>query len=141
MEFHAVFDASGFPLAFYPSDVWPEPPEGGVLISEADWQEFITYQGLRKWVDGAVVPYDPPVVPDPLPTVVTASQAKIALLNAGVLDAVEAMVMAHPYRPVRIWYADANQWERGHAYVQALGAELGLSDTDIDNLFVAASFL
>ena len=79
--------------------------------------------------------------PAPLPSVVSASQAKIALYNAGLLEQVKTLVGAHPYEPVRIWYADANQWERGHVYVQALGAELGLTAENIDALFQAASLL
>lgn len=92
---------------------------------------------LHDWGEPAA--YAPPVAP--APTVVSASQAKIALLDAGLLDGVEAVVAAHPYRPVRIWYADANEWHRGHAYVQALGAELGLTDQTIDRLFIAAASL
>ena len=85
--------------------------------------------------------FSPPLLPPEVPSVVSASQAKIALYNAGMLDQVKALVGAHPYEPVRIWYADANQGERGHAYVQALGAELGLTSDDIDALFQAASLL
>ena len=82
-----------------------------------------------------------PVPVPPAPLVVSASQAKIALYNAGLLEQVKTLVGEHPYEPVRIWYADANQWERGHVYVQALGAELGLTAEDIDALFQAASLL
>ena len=76
---------------------------------------------------------------------VSAAQAKLALdatvISPGVtlLDAVEAMISAHPVRAVRIWFADANIWERSHPYVSALGAEMSLDDDGIDALFAAAS--
>lgn len=73
------------------------------------------------------------------PTDVSAAQAKLALDAAAILDDVEGMIAAHPVRAVRIWYADANVWERGHPYVNALGLELDLDDEAIDALFAAAS--
>ena len=106
-----------------------------VLLSELDNPD--QWAALHEWgmPDAYVAPVPPP------PTVVSASQAKIALYDVGLLETVKALVANHPYEPVRIWYADANQWERGHAYVQGLGAEIGLTDDDIDALFLAASLL
>ncbi|MCX5580350.1 hypothetical protein [Kaistia terrae] len=97
-------------------------------------------------------------LPGPVPCVpasVSAAQAKLALdavitvpgeeVEEGVfvgrvklLDAVEAMTAAHPVRAVRIWFADANVWERTQPYVSALGLEMSLDDDAIDTLFVAA---
>lgn len=136
---YAVFDAEGLPTAFYAPEFNYELPTGAVEITDEQWQEFLDNPGHRKFVEGAVVPYVPPAPEPPFPSVVSASQAKIALFNAGLLDEVEAAVAAHPYRIVQIWFMDANQWERGNPYVQALGIEIGLDDEEIDALFVAAS--
>lgn len=73
-----------------------------------------------------------------IPQAVSAAQAKLALDAAGILDDVEAMIAAHPVRAVRIWFADANIWERWHPYVAAFGLEMSLDDDDIDALFVVA---
>lgn len=141
---YAVFDHQGLPTAFYAvGDVWPiekVPPEA-FEITEDQWQEFIDNPGRRRWADGEVAPYEPPPVEPPFPSVVSASQAKIALFNAGYLDDVEAVVAAHPYRIVQIWFTDANTWERGNPYVQAIGAEIGLTDEQMDELFIAASLI
>lgn len=40
-------------------------PAGAVEITDAQWQEFIGNQGLRKWANGQEVEYTPPV---PAPT-------------------------------------------------------------------------
>lgn len=106
-----------------------------VAASVSDTPEL--WSQMLAW--GEPEAYAPPEVPQP--TIVSASQAKIALYNAGLLEDVEAAVAVHPYEPVRIWYEAANEWHRGHAYVQALGLELGLTDDVIDGLFVAANML
>lgn len=76
-----------------------------------------------------------------VPAAVSKAQAQMALLNAGLLDQLEAAIAAHPYRPVRIWYEGANVWERAHPYVSTLAPELGLTEEQIDALFIAAAKL
>lgn len=66
------------------------------------------------------------------------SQAKIVLWEYGLLDAVEAMIAAHPYKPVIIWYASATVWERSHPYLTALAYEIEMSDAQVDEMFFAA---
>jgi len=73
------------------------------------------------------------------PRKVSAAQAKLALDDAGLLDAVEEVVNNHQVRAVQIWYKDANEWDIGHVYVQALAAEMGLTDDVVEHLFAAAS--
>lgn len=96
---------------------------------------------IREWLSDAAQPSAEeieaagPVVPD----TVTPAQAKIALYEAGLLNEVEALVADHPYRPVSIWWTSALAFERGHAYLNALGLELGLTDAEIDALFIAAA--
>jgi hypothetical protein len=63
----AVFDAEGLPAAFYSRDVHGDSvPAEAVEITDEQWQEFLDHQGLRRWLDGEVVTYDPP---PPAPTV------------------------------------------------------------------------
>ncbi|MDF2984296.1 MAG: hypothetical protein K0Q69_4068 [Devosia sp.] len=80
-------------------------------------------------------------VPREVPVSVTRAQAKIALYNAGLLANAEALVANHPYPPVRIWYSDASVWERTNPYVNSLATELGLSDEQVDDLFVVAALI
>lgn len=94
---------------------------------------------LRKAFDFATGEFVDP--PPTVPVFVTKAQAKIALYNAGLLDEVEAIVAAHPYPPVRIWYEAANDWYRANPYVLAIGVELGLTTEQVDDLFIAAALL
>ena len=84
----------------------------------------------------------PPVAePQPRPPIfVTPAQAKVALYNAGMLDAVEAAI-ATSYRPIQIYWNSASVFDRNHPYIVGVGALLGLSDDQMDALFLAASSL
>lgn len=75
-----------------------------------------------------------------IPQSVTRYQAKAALLDAGLLDAVDAM-MASPDTPrvVKLAWAEALYFERQSPTVQSLGSALGLDDAALDALFVAGS--
>lgn len=69
----------------------------------------------------------------PIPTVVTMRQARLALLEVGKLDDIEAMV-AMLDRSVQIEWEYAQTVERAHPIV----ASLGMTDDELDGLFVLA---
>lgn len=79
---------------------------------------------------------DAPVVPQS----VTPYQARMALHNAGMLPAVEAL-MAHPEtdQAARLAWEYATVVERHSPFIAVLSPALGLSDQQIDNLFIAAA--
>lgn len=72
------------------------------------------------------------------PPAVTMRQARLALLSAGLLDAVDAAIAAAP-RAVQIEWEYATQIERASPLVGAIAAGLGLDDGDLDALFIAAA--
>jgi hypothetical protein len=82
---HAVFDATGFPTAFYSEDVNPVIPPGTVEITDEQWQELLQFAGLRKWDGTQVVVFTPVPVP-PIPVPLTANER----LDAGVMAALTA---------------------------------------------------
>jgi len=62
----AKFNEDGFPVAFYDTNAYDDCsfiPNDTVVITEAQWQEFLKNQGFRKWVAGEVVEYTPPEPP------------------------------------------------------------------------------
>lgn len=93
--------------------------------------------------DGWVVSFrEPPPAsaPSTVPHSVTRFQAKAALDEAGHLDAIEAII-ANPDTPrlyVLAWQ-DALTFERDSRTLAALAGMLGLSDTDLDALFIRAA--
>ncbi|AZO54871.1 MULTISPECIES: hypothetical protein [unclassified Mesorhizobium] len=79
-----------------------------------------------------------------VPDRVSPAQAEIALFNVDnglLLGIVNAAIEAFPYEPVRIWWRKATYISRDHAYLQALAIEVGLTDEQVEDLFVAAAKL
>lgn len=75
---------------------------------------------------------------------ITMRQARLALLNAGLLDDVEAAIitMDEPQRTqTQIEWEYAQEVQRDNALVAALGPKLGLDDAAIDSLFSMAATL
>jgi len=67
-------------------------------------------------------------------------QAKIAMMQAGVLSAVEAAVAAAD-PAVQMAWADAIEFRRFSPTILALSAQLGMTDTQLDDLFRAAALV
>ena len=90
--------------------------------------------------DGAVLSNPPPPEPDPpgVPHSVSMRQARLALLGAGLLDSVDAVVAQSP-RAVQIEWEFATDVWRDRDLVASLGGALGLTDDQIDGLFIAAA--
>jgi len=66
---------------------------------------------------------------------VTRAQGRLALYRAGYLEQLEAII-AQADMGVRIWYEDAQVWERTDPTLIAMGAALGLTSSQIDALFL-----
>ena len=70
----------------------------------------------------------------------SSAQGQLALLQAGLLDAVEAWVAAQS-RAVQIEYAARGEWRRDWPLVVSAGAAMGLSAAQLDDLFLLAGTL
>lgn len=92
---------------------------------------------------GPVAAHGAEPAPEPvIPHSVTRRQGRLALLGVGKLDQVEAMIAAieDPVerRAAEIEY-EADTWERSNAFLQAMWAQLGGTEAELDALFVLAS--
>jgi hypothetical protein len=101
-------------------------------------------QAYEAWLAAGHTP-DPAPVPAPVqPTVVTMRQARLALLGAGLLPSVEAAIDAMPSPDkdaARIEWDYSSEVHRNKPFVAVLGAALGLTDPQLDDLFTQASAL
>jgi acyl-CoA reductase-like NAD-dependent aldehyde dehydrogenase len=88
----------------------------------------------------AVTPPAPPSGPPPVPASITARQARLALLQAGLLDQVDAAVAAAD-RAAQLEWEYATTIDRGSALVQGLAANVPLTDAQLDALFTVAAAL
>jgi len=88
---------------------------------------------------GAVLASSVPAAPA-VPQAVTMTQAQLALLAAGKLDAVDGLIAAQA-RAVRVVWATSPTVERSNPLVASIGTSLGLTDAQIDALFEQAAQL
>lgn len=87
---------------------------------------------------------EPPTVPVQVPSEITMRQARLVLLGAGLLSGVQTAINAMP-EPAR---SAANiEWEysntvlRHNGFVSVLGPMLGLTEQQIDQLFIEGAKL
>lgn len=75
-----------------------------------------------------------------VPQTVTMRQARLALLQAGLLDAVTAAVQ-QAGQAVQIEWEYATDVRRASPLVQAISAGMGLTEAQVDALFIAGAKL
>ena len=85
-----------------------------------------------------VPPAEPEPMPEPMPSSMTRRQGRLALLNVGKLDDVEAAIDAIEdaieRRAAQIEY-EADTWERSNTFLQQLWSQLGGTEQELDDLF------
>lgn len=98
------------------------------------------YQFYLSWLSEGNTP-DPadPIVPV-IPTVISMAQARLALLDAGLLDAVEHGISSMP-RATQIDWEFRHTVERHSPLVATFAAALHLNDAALDALFIAGAKL
>lgn len=92
---------------------------------------------LADWVAAYIPPAPEPVQ---VPQVVTIRQAKLALLQAGLLDNVDAAV-AQADRATQIEWEYATEVKRNWPTLLTLAAAMGISSTSLDGLFIEGATL
>lgn len=83
---------------------------------------------------------EPPAPPVPVPQSVTMRQAARALLDADLLDDVEALVATLP-RAYQIDWERASVVERSNPLVEIVRQQKNMTDAQIDDLFITAATL
>lgn len=86
----------------------------------------------------------PPAPPVPVPQSVTMRQARLALHAAGLLSGVDAAIasLSEPAKTAaQIEWEYASAVERNAGLVPAMAAALGMTDAQIDDLFITAATL
>lgn len=92
-----------------------------------------------------IIKIDQELAKPPIPQSVSMRQARLALLGAGLLADVDAALAAMPDEAQR--RAAAIEWEfaqdvkRSSPFVQQLSQALGITDAQLDELFVQGSLL
>jgi hypothetical protein len=98
------------------------------------------YQQYLAWVaeGNTPAPYVPPV--PPIPTLVSRFQARAALVQAGHFDAIDAYMATLGRTNIqRMAWDEAADFDRTSTTLVAMAQLLGLSDAQVDALFVVAT--
>ena len=117
-------------------------PDDEAAIRALEEEAIALRAELRAYMPPYPEPNAPPAVI--VPQRVTARQAQLALLDAGLLDDVDAIIEALPANVrahVRIEWDRATHVERGSTVTQMVAVALGLTAEQVDALFVAAAAL
>lgn len=129
------------------------PIYGGIEITDEQYTAALQaiLAGQRVVIEGgqmalkAPEPPEQPEPPDPdpepsVPQLVSRFQALAALLQAGLLDAVQAWVDDTDTDPLhRLAFTTATEFHRDSPTLAAGAAALGWSDAQLDALFIAAA--
>ena len=117
-------------------DELPAVQEGHTRIWRGEWVQVLDVD-----VPPAPVEFKPVV---PAPAAVTMRQARLALLGAGLLVSVDAAINGLPSpqkEAARIEWEYSQEVQRHNGFVSVLAPMLGLTDAQIDALFVGAAKL
>lgn len=107
-----------------------------IRISDGAWVGLENTEYLAWLAEGNTPePADIPLVV--IPTL-TMRQARLALLDAGLLDEVEAAITTPSDR---IWWDYSTTVERNHPLVDVVLTALGKTETEIDTMFIEAALL
>jgi hypothetical protein len=119
--------------------IYPKHVIEGYQILDIDVPEGFTPQGY-EYQNGAIVA-KPIIAPKPeVPQSISMRQARLALLAADLLDDVDTMIKAIG-RAAAITWEFATEVERTNELIAAVQEAKGLTDEQIDEMFIAASKL
>lgn len=120
------------PFDVHPSMVWVDVPNDLILTGDWTYENGVFVEPVE--VEQEVV----------IPSVVTMRQARLALLQQGLLSTVSAAIdsmTGDTGEAARIEWEYAATVERVSPLILSLGSALGLSDEQLDELFVLAASL
>jgi hypothetical protein len=110
------------------------------IIGTGEWHNTTSNEQYLAWLAEGNTPesYTPP--PPVVPQTVTRFQALATLAAGGWLDVVHTYIDALPRSNVqRLAFENAADWERSSPTLNALATMLGLTDAQVDELFIAAA--
>ncbi len=135
MTIYAYIDLNGRAVNFVSGDAFPEIVPEDCTAVELNQPNY----GYGWLWDGTALVDD--VSPPPeIPRSVTPRQVRLLLLSQGLLDQVEAIIAASD-KATQITWEFATEFRRDNPLLLALGYNLGLTDEQIDQFFIAAAQL
>ena len=132
-----------FPIPFvapceYESVTMTPSPATELQIATIDGTEVIDGKRVIKWsVRDKTAEEIEAERKVSVPSQITPRQCRLQLLSLGLLDEVETM--CNDNREMQIWFEYSLDFQRNHPMIEAMAAQLGLTDEQLDEMFTAAS--
>lgn len=83
----------------------------------------------------------PPAPPVVVPESVSPRQIREALMDAGLFDTVDGAVAASGDRKLQNWWEFATEFQRTNPHVLAMAQALGVTDAQLDGIWILAGSL
>lgn len=99
--------------------------------------EYAAWGGTDWYV--TVMPPPPPVPEKIVPEFISKYQAKMALLQVGLFEQVEAYVQASNDNALKISWYDATNFYRDNQFITQLSIQFNLTSDQVDDLFILAA--
>jgi hypothetical protein len=134
-------------------------PIEAIELTQAQADEIFSFQGLRKFIDGKVVVYEPPTPKESVPQTISDRQffQQLAVMRLITEEEALAYVQSGTLPPAflsfinqlpanqrfdaRMKLTGANSFHRDNPLVNAFAGMYGMASADVDNLWRAASTL
>lgn len=98
--------------------------------------------GQGEIVEAATITWpDPPAPPVVVPESVSPRQIREALMDAGLFDAVDGAVAVSGDRKLQNWWEFATEFQRTNPHVLAMAQALGVTDAQLDGIWILAGSL
>ena len=108
--------------------------------NDAGLMESCLVEAIADWIAEGNTPEPADITVTVIPSIVSMRQARLALLQAGLLSTVNAAIAAGGDSDKIEWEYAADV-DRNSPLVQNMKAGLSLTDADLDNLFTLAASL
>ena len=92
-----------------------------------------------SYINGQLLPPTPVPTPEPVPPSITPRQARLKLLEVGLLDELEAIITTNSEWQIEWEYA--TEVKRDSPLIDAVASQAGLTNEQIDQMFIEASQL
>lgn len=136
---YVTYDESGALTGCYLQDLLDEHSDAFIEIDEDTATQWPAYRANASRNRVELKP-SPPQTVDPIPQSVSPRQIRQAMTKVGMRAAVEGAVAAAD-QDTRDWYEFATEFRRDSPVVAMLAATLGVTDSQLDALWMLAGTL
>lgn len=113
---------------------WPQHVESGAFVNPDTNVEYLAWLAEGNTPEPYVAP------PPPIPTIVSSFQGRAAMAQAGYFTQVDDFMISLPKTDIRrLAWENAKDFDRSSTTLKAAQEMLGLTDAQVDALFVLAA--